>query len=408
MGGLTGLTWLNVYSNSLGGSLPSSLGQLTRLQTLYLFADKFTAAVPASFCSLPRSMTHLQIQANPGLTCIPSCLTTANYPGLKDASLTAVCPPAALPVSYYPISSYPSGYTLFANNLVGYVSLPAQYTITFDVNPSAVSGTLTWRDIVRLTVPGAGDQGTGARLPVLHFCATGSCPALGIEQTVFNGGGSTAAYTSSGLPADAWSTVSVLMDSVNRIMTLQVVSAGTGSLVVPVIQTTIPTPSQQTWPSVQVYASDSIYSTASAKIRNLAIVPPAALPVSYYPSSSFPSGFILSAGNLVGVVALPAQYTVSFDLFHNSRVSSLSGPTWPRSHLSVHDASASAAAASCWGHQVACASDAHQIHDQHEIFHSARHLRAGGRRGGQARHRRPTPTQLHNRSSATVAIAEQP
>ena len=39
------------------------------------------------------------------------------------------------------------------------------------------------------------------------------------------------------------------------------------------------------------------------------------LPVNYYPSTIFSSGFILKSNNLVGVVALPSSYVITFDLF---------------------------------------------------------------------------------------------
>ena len=51
---------------------------------------------------------------------------------------------------------------------------------------------------------------------------------------------------------------------------------------------------------------------------------PAALPSSYYPASSYASGFTLTQGNLVGVVSLPASYTLSFDLFPSADGTSLS------------------------------------------------------------------------------------
>jgi hypothetical protein len=89
----------------------------------------------------------------------------------------------------------------------------------------------------------------------------------------------------------------------------------TGGLTSPTQSTVFPTPVQQTWSSVQVYASNPANIAAAAKIRNLVIVPPAALPVSYYPTASFSSGVTLAQSNLVGVVALPAQYTVRFDLY---------------------------------------------------------------------------------------------
>jgi hypothetical protein len=39
---------------------------------------------------------------------------------------------------------------------------------------------------------------------------------------------------------------------------------------------------------------------------------------------SYPNGFALTAGNLVGVVTLPVQYTVSFDLMFTSNPTAFS------------------------------------------------------------------------------------
>ena len=91
IGSLLSLTYLDASGNNLSGSLPSQLGLLTNLQGLYLNTNQFTSTVPASYCSFSKSI-DLDLDSNPGLTCLPSCLTTGLYSKLvKSSSLTAVC-----------------------------------------------------------------------------------------------------------------------------------------------------------------------------------------------------------------------------------------------------------------------------------------------------------------------------
>ena len=89
---------LDLGKNRLEGSLPSELGLLTGLQNLILNHNSFTSSVPLSFCSFTTSI-DLQLQSNPGLTCLPSCLTNPPYSSLnKDATLIACTPqPTAKP-----------------------------------------------------------------------------------------------------------------------------------------------------------------------------------------------------------------------------------------------------------------------------------------------------------------------
>jgi hypothetical protein len=60
---------------------------------LYVDSNSLSGAVPSSFCSFSKSI-QLFLNSNPGLTCLPSCLTTASpaYTNLnKDSTLTTTC-----------------------------------------------------------------------------------------------------------------------------------------------------------------------------------------------------------------------------------------------------------------------------------------------------------------------------
>ena len=88
---LTGLQQLYLSNNFLEGPLPYELGLMTGLQVLSLYNNSFSGAVPSSFCSFGTSIS-LRLQNNPGLTCLPSCLTNPPYTSLnKDSNLTALC-----------------------------------------------------------------------------------------------------------------------------------------------------------------------------------------------------------------------------------------------------------------------------------------------------------------------------
>ena len=83
------LTALDISKNSLSGSLPYQLGLLTVLDELDLSSNAFTSTVPASFCSFNHTIT-LWLGNNPGLTCLPSCLSKPPYESL-NSTITAVC-----------------------------------------------------------------------------------------------------------------------------------------------------------------------------------------------------------------------------------------------------------------------------------------------------------------------------
>jgi Leucine rich repeat N-terminal domain len=83
IGNLGAMTYISFRMNGLRGSLPSQLGQLKNLRELYLDDNQFTSAVPASFCDFSKSI-DLQLNGNPGLTCLPSCLTSGSYQKLTE------------------------------------------------------------------------------------------------------------------------------------------------------------------------------------------------------------------------------------------------------------------------------------------------------------------------------------
>ena len=217
--------------------------------------------------------------------------SSSNLPATGMIRNLAILTPAALPVSYYPADSYPSGLTLYQGNLVCVVALPSTYTLSLDLFPTA-DGT-GWRDIIHLTATGGDADGAGSRLPLLSFCASGavangvSCPTLGLLLSFIGSGIGRAnevlTETAQALPLNVWSTVTVTIDSGNKLMTLTV----TGGVVIPSVIVAFPVPAQQAWPLVQVFASDFWWTTAAAKIRNLAIttsppiLPGASTPVLY-------------------------------------------------------------------------------------------------------------------------------
>ena len=240
--------------------------------------------------------------------------STASWPQLPlqragdQIELRGLQTAVPLPASYYPASSYSSGFTLSKGNLVGVVSLPAAYTVSFDLFPVAAPSDNN-RNIVHLSATNTNNQGAGSRLPGVWFCAINQCPNLGITAWYMGSETQEIAYSPQALQASQWSTVFIYVDMEKQQMVMAI--AGPVTFSVPVA---LSTPVQSTWPTVYVYASDPWYPAPTAQIRNLVIAPPTALPASFYPASSYASGFTLSKGNLVGVVSLPVSYKVSFDL----------------------------------------------------------------------------------------------
>jgi hypothetical protein len=107
-----------------------------------------------------------------------------------------------------------------------------------------------------------------------------------------------------GLTVSVWSTVKILIDQTQLVMSTTVNGGASDTQSV-----ALSTPIQTTWQNVYVWAAR--WSSATAKIRNLVISPPSSLPVSYYPVATYPTGVTLSKWNLVGIVSLPARFGTS-------------------------------------------------------------------------------------------------
>ena len=85
LGNLTNLIYLRLYYNSLSGSIPSELGNLTNLTELYLMQNSFSGSIPASFGNLTK-LTDLSLADNYLGGTIPAEL--GNLTNLRDLRLS--------------------------------------------------------------------------------------------------------------------------------------------------------------------------------------------------------------------------------------------------------------------------------------------------------------------------------
>ena len=71
LGNLTNLTYLNLSRNDLSGSIPSGLGNLRSLKELNLSENELTGSIPSSFSNFSSVMTHLYLSHNQFTGSIP-------------------------------------------------------------------------------------------------------------------------------------------------------------------------------------------------------------------------------------------------------------------------------------------------------------------------------------------------
>jgi len=75
LGQITTLTALTLNQNNFVGPIPSQLGNIPGLQSLILFNNSLTGSVPSSLCGLS-SLTYIDILNNKGISCYAGCLST--------------------------------------------------------------------------------------------------------------------------------------------------------------------------------------------------------------------------------------------------------------------------------------------------------------------------------------------
>ena len=96
---LSNLEWLGLYDNSFTGQIPSELGVLSNLERLYLHGNDLSGQIPASLSSLG-SLTNLWLKDNQLTGEIPSELGSLDLNRLRisgNAGLTGCVPEGLVP-----------------------------------------------------------------------------------------------------------------------------------------------------------------------------------------------------------------------------------------------------------------------------------------------------------------------
>ena len=75
IGSLTFLNSMQVTLNKLAGTVPTSVGAMKSLTLLHLGYNKLTGVLPSTLCSLPLKNVYL---LKSGLSCYPGCLSTVS------------------------------------------------------------------------------------------------------------------------------------------------------------------------------------------------------------------------------------------------------------------------------------------------------------------------------------------
>ena len=89
------VTYISIHTNNLTGTLPSSIGNLSKLTTLYLGYNKLTGNLPSSLGNLV-DLDYFSLDNNNFTGSIPSSLgnlVKVTYLGLSHNALTEQIPP---------------------------------------------------------------------------------------------------------------------------------------------------------------------------------------------------------------------------------------------------------------------------------------------------------------------------
>lgn len=216
--------------------------------------------------------------------------------------------------SYFPTTT---GTQLSAGNLVGMVTLPSAYTLSFDLMPTAAA-TDSIRSILFM---GPDASSSTVCLPSIFFPANSLAIQAGYRG---NPTQSTlpSLLSSDAMTPDTWMSVTIIMDTYIQLymhmhMTAEVASSWSSTSTNNKV--TLVKAMASSFTNVYIYASSpfSGETAATAKMRYLKITSPDSLPASFYPSSSYTNnnGGGIYKGNLVGMVVLPKAYTISFEFY---------------------------------------------------------------------------------------------
>ena len=222
--------------------------------------------------------------------------------------------PVSLPF-YFPSIGHPSHtFKLRMDNLLGVIELPAQYLMSFDLMRLAETNAQNklYTSVVHLSASSTDDS---SRIPGVFFYPDDladvkasderTCSHSQLSLSYYQELTNYVYFCEPALPIDVWTTVTVVIDTKNQNMFLveNGISWQSNSIKLGLSITT--------FPKVFVYGSDPWNPAAPAEIRKFEVSAPLNLPVAFF---SGESGFNLTTCNLIGLVALPSKYTVSFEL----------------------------------------------------------------------------------------------
>ena len=231
----------------------------------------------------------------------PTCgHVQANTSTIRELATTMVY----LPVNYYPSYSYANGFTLSKGNLVGVVYLPSVYTVSFELFIPSY-GNSQWPNVIVLSATNMDNSEEGSRLPLVELCTASWC-SEGVLAASYRISSTAMPFVAppNPTPLQTWTLVQISIDT-----NLETLAFYTGD---DVQKTSLSGITKTVWSNVMVYASFPWNVGAIAKIRNLAIVEKESLPFRFYFNNC--PGFKLFQGYFVGLVSLPGQFTVSFNL----------------------------------------------------------------------------------------------
>lgn len=260
--------------------------------------------------------------------------------------ITVTNPPTVpVPVPYY---FAPLSFIVLKGNLVGFVGLPFVYSVQLDIfPPSSSTAASGWRNVLRIIATESisnaksltgqeepADLYAGGRLPLLSFCDQATCPQYGLQAsytvaTVSNTVGfnkNSIVHERSltsfgyGFPPNRWTTVIIVIDTLSKMMTMEIRAADSTETVPPIKTTTFPTDLEgHYWTSAQVYLSDPWWTSSSALIRRVTIAGasqrtfPALTPL---PAQLLAADASLKVrvAQIIGRVSLPGRFVLSMDI----------------------------------------------------------------------------------------------